>query len=246
MLLAMATLHVRNVPEPLYEALRRCAEENGRSIGSQAIALLNESLSTGRRGFPFYGRSGGGETTPLQAFGDDARSAVVEADGLARELGHTHVGTDSLLLGLVVRHFGALLEADAVRDRITAGAGSPEGTIPFGPDAKQALELALRESLKGRCAAIGPVHLLLGVSGAVGRGAEILAELGLGPAALRAALLGASIAPLVSVTPLRAYRVVELEGTAADWEDELLDASEHGYALVEVVGTRAIFRLRRP
>ena len=32
----MATLHVRNVPDSLYEALRASAEQNGRSIGAQA------------------------------------------------------------------------------------------------------------------------------------------------------------------------------------------------------------------
>jgi hypothetical protein len=238
----MATLHVRNVPEPLYEALRRCAEENGRSIGAQATALLNESLSTGRRGFPFFRH--GGEAGSLQAFGEEARAAVVHAGVLARELGHSHVGTDVLLLALAAGHYESLVASEEVRRRIERGPGAPEGTIPFGPDAKQALELALRESLKSRCAAIAPIHLLLGIGGATGRGREILEELEVGPAALRS--FHAASEPLVSASPVREYRVVELEGTAADWEDELLDLGGRGYELVEIVGTRAIFRLRRP
>ena len=40
----MATLHVRNVPDDVYEALRRRAEQEGRSINAQAIAILRRSL----------------------------------------------------------------------------------------------------------------------------------------------------------------------------------------------------------
>ncbi len=40
----MPTLHVRNVPEPLYEALRRRAEEMGTSIGAEAIAALERAM----------------------------------------------------------------------------------------------------------------------------------------------------------------------------------------------------------
>ena len=44
----MATLHVRNVPEPLYELLRECAEREGRSIGAQATTLLQRALLSRR------------------------------------------------------------------------------------------------------------------------------------------------------------------------------------------------------
>jgi antitoxin FitA len=40
----MATLHVRNVPEDVYEALRTRAEREGRSINAETIAVLRESL----------------------------------------------------------------------------------------------------------------------------------------------------------------------------------------------------------
>src|SRR4051794_25312747 len=139
----MATLHVRNFPDPLYEALRRAAEENGRSIAAMAIALLNESLSTGRRGFPFFRRSG--ERAQLDAFDDATRGVVVAAEECARGFGHTHVGTDALLNALAERSFESIVDAAEIRDRIEPGPGAPEGTIPFGPDAKQALEIALRE-----------------------------------------------------------------------------------------------------
>jgi plasmid stability protein len=40
------TLHVRNVPDDLYDALRRRAEARRTSIGAEAIALLERGLRT--------------------------------------------------------------------------------------------------------------------------------------------------------------------------------------------------------
>ena len=40
----MATLHVRKVPDYLYEAIRERAEREGRSIGGEVICLLEETL----------------------------------------------------------------------------------------------------------------------------------------------------------------------------------------------------------
>jgi plasmid stability protein len=42
----MATLHVRNVPDDTYEALRRRAAERKSSIGVEAIRLLRRGLET--------------------------------------------------------------------------------------------------------------------------------------------------------------------------------------------------------
>ncbi len=42
----MPTLHVRNVPEALYEALRHRAEAQGTSIGAEAIAALQRAMRT--------------------------------------------------------------------------------------------------------------------------------------------------------------------------------------------------------
>ena len=41
-----------------------------------------------------------------------------------------------------------------------------------------------------------------------------------------------------------AFRVVELDGSADDWQERLNAAAEDGYDLVEVVGGRAILRRR--
>ena len=41
----MATLHVRNVPPELYDALRARAVREGRSINAETIVILREMLS---------------------------------------------------------------------------------------------------------------------------------------------------------------------------------------------------------
>jgi ATP-dependent Clp protease ATP-binding subunit ClpC len=246
----MATLHVRNVPEPLYEALRRCAEENGRSIGAQAIALLNESLSTGRRGFPFFGQRSRGTATPFRAFGEVARSAIADAQTFAHDLGYDHIGTEHVLLALLAQPQAGIAEAvaplgltlQAVRSRVAEGPGAAGGPIRFGPDAKKALELALRESLQVRATTIEPAHLLLGLARAGGEAERVLAELGIDADALRLPLL---VRPEASrLVPH--FKVIELEGSADEWAGQLNEACDGPYALVEIVGQRAVFAVRRP
>jgi plasmid stability protein len=46
----VATLHVRNVPDDTYEALRHLAIERKSSIGAEAIRLLQRALRTDRAG----------------------------------------------------------------------------------------------------------------------------------------------------------------------------------------------------
>jgi len=40
----MAILHVRNVPEKLYERIRKLAEEEDRSVTAEVIRLLSQGL----------------------------------------------------------------------------------------------------------------------------------------------------------------------------------------------------------
>jgi plasmid stability protein len=44
----MPTLHVRNVPEQLYDRLRQQAEEKNRSLSAEVITLLDQALAEGR------------------------------------------------------------------------------------------------------------------------------------------------------------------------------------------------------
>jgi plasmid stability protein len=43
------TLHIRNIPDEVYEALRRRATERGTSMVTEAIGILDEALHSKRR-----------------------------------------------------------------------------------------------------------------------------------------------------------------------------------------------------
>lgn len=124
----------------------------------------------------------------FERFTDKARRAVVLAQDEARELGHDHVGTEHLVLGMLRDGGGVAASAltslgitrEAVRDAVAATAqGTPAagGRIPFTAGAKRSLELALREALQLGFDYIGTEHILLGVIGeGDGVGAQILKE----------------------------------------------------------------------
>src|SRR5919199_4139767 len=189
----VATLHVRKVPDYLYEAIRERAEREGRSIGGEVICLLEEMLLAQglrrRRGL-------------LEPFAEDGRQAVALAQDEARELGHRYLGTEHLLLGVLRvgegRGARALASLGIDRDRVVravvedVGRGSEavEGTIPFTPRSKKALELALRESLSARSGAVDTGHVLLGLARVEeGVAARILTRLGVEVDTLRPSLI---------------------------------------------------------
>jgi hypothetical protein len=111
----------------------------------------------------------------FERFTERARQVVVLAQEEARLLGHDRIGTEHILLGLlreeeglagrVLASLGVTLES--VRAEVIRIAGSGErrggGQIPFTPDAKKALERALREALSLGHDYIGTEHLLLGL-----------------------------------------------------------------------------------
>lgn len=119
-------------------------------------------------------------------FSRSARDAVAAAEQEARGLGHGELGSEDVLLGLLAVEDGAAaealkalgIEADAVRERVQPGSGSPDGKLPFSRQAKKALELALREALHYSHNYIGTEHVLLGLVRGGGKAAELLAGLG--------------------------------------------------------------------
>ena len=130
----------------------------------------------------------------FERFTDRARRIVVRAQEEARMLDHDHIGTEHLLLGLTHETIGGVaakvLESlgiglEAVRQRVTEvigrGEQAPSGHIPFTPQAKKVLELALQESrgiVTGRHY-IGTEHILLGlIAEREGVAAQVLSELG--------------------------------------------------------------------
>src|ERR1700729_2279875 len=138
----------------------------------------------------------------FERFTDAARRVVVAAQEEARMLGHNHIGSEHLLLGLLHEQdgpagrvlAGAGITAEAARAQVEEFAGpgtkSPSGHIPFAQRARKVLELSLREALEGKRRHIGPEHILLAMTRAPGDvGAQILARLGEPLPALRQRVL---------------------------------------------------------
>lgn len=110
----------------------------------------------------------------FERFTDRARRVVVLAQEQARMLNHDYIGSEHLLLGLLADDAGAshvlrlhdVTFGDAraeIEARVGPGKNSPSGHIPFTPDAKKALEGALRECLDLHQNEIRTEHLLLGL-----------------------------------------------------------------------------------
>jgi ATP-dependent Clp protease ATP-binding subunit ClpC len=127
----------------------------------------------------------------FERFTDRSRRVVVLSQEEARLLGHDHIGTEHLLLGLLAENESVAARAlralnitpDAARDQVrqVIGPGHHEQPerIPFTPRAKKVLELSLREALSLKSDYIGTEHLLLGlIAEGMGVGAQILVELG--------------------------------------------------------------------
>ena len=161
----MATLHVRNVPDELYEALRTQAEGQGRSIGAEAVMLLQQAVGVPglaqrvirRRRSPF-----------LHRFAETARELVVRAQEIAREAASPEVTPAHVLLAMfeddVLRETleRSGIHEDDVRAKLPRG-GAPKGQMPFSAETKKLLEDALRASLARKSGAIAPEHLLASV-----------------------------------------------------------------------------------
>jgi ATP-dependent Clp protease ATP-binding subunit ClpC len=130
----------------------------------------------------------------FERFTERARLVVVLAQEEARALGHHHIGTEHLLLGLLreeegvaARVLGSLdITVERARDHVGVQVVAPGtrpagGQVPFTPRAKKVLELALRESLSLGNNYIGTEHLLLGLihesDGGVGFRTRLVPEL---------------------------------------------------------------------
>jgi ATP-dependent Clp protease ATP-binding subunit ClpC len=127
----------------------------------------------------------------FERFTDRARRVVVEAQGEARTLNHSHIGTEHILLGLIHEGQGTGTKAleslgislDTVRQQVQEiighGQHAPSGHIPFTPQAKKVLELALTESKALDHHYIGTEHVLLGlIREGDGVAAQVLVKLG--------------------------------------------------------------------
>jgi ATP-dependent Clp protease ATP-binding subunit ClpC len=161
----------------------------------------------------------------FERFTDRARRVVVAAQEEARMLGHNHIGSEHLLLGLlheqdgtaaqVLAAAGITAEAARAQVRELAGPGdkSPAGHIPFTHRARKVLELSLREALEQGSSHISTEHILLALTRDSGDvGAQVLERLGGPLPALRQRFLQADSAA--------APDPAEAEGSPeqGDWE----------------------------
>jgi ATP-dependent Clp protease ATP-binding subunit ClpA len=139
----------------------------------------------------------------FEHFSERARHTIVLAQGEAAGLGHSHIGTEHLLLALIAEERGAAGRAfaklgvtlEAARDKVGAlmppSAEPPtQEQIPFSPRAKGTLEAALRQALGFKDTTIETEHILLALLiERDGRTASVLASLACTPELLRKTLL---------------------------------------------------------
>jgi ATP-dependent Clp protease ATP-binding subunit ClpA len=143
----------------------------------------------------------------FERFTDRARRVVVTAQEEARMLGHNHIGSEHLLLGLlheqggiaaqVLEPVGVTVEAARAQVAGLAGPGdkSPAGHIPFTQRAKKILELSLREALEQKKSYIGSEHILLALMrDSDNLGAQVIERLGGSLPALRQRVLEEAMA----------------------------------------------------
>jgi ATP-dependent Clp protease ATP-binding subunit ClpA len=133
----------------------------------------------------------------LDRFSDRSRRVVASAQEEARKLGHQHVGTEHLLLGLLLEPdtaagralIAAGASVDAARQKVVEAVGRrPPGTdadLPFTVRASRALDFASRLSIRRRDAHVEPEHVLLSVLDVEGTAGQILRGIGVDVAALR-------------------------------------------------------------
>lgn len=173
-------------------------------------------------------------------FAPDARRVLETAQAEARELGHAHIDTEHLLLGILNfrRLPGVTLEQARtdVAAKVGRGSGAPDGQIPFTPVAKESLDLAIREAHPDPAR---PEHIALGVLRATEGIDNDLLRIGERDVKrLRRWLHDTPDA--TSLDKPGPFRVIQLDGTPEDWEAQLNTAAANGYELVLLVGDRAV------
>lgn len=170
---------------------------------------------------------------------DRARRALVIAQDEARNLGHAHVGSGHLLLGLIGEDGGVaaqalkslgnpaemLLDARRVVSRTEDRAPSaPAGALPFTLGLGAVLEIAPRKAASLGDNYIATEHLLLALAAIPALGASPLVAIGVNPDDARAKVLellrGYEEARKLPATP---------EPAAAAADDRLTALEEIGY-----------------
>jgi ATP-dependent Clp protease ATP-binding subunit ClpA len=137
---------------------------------------------------------------PFERFTEHAKKVLTLAQEEAASHHHSYIGTEHLLLGLLREQRGVAaralaglgVEQDEVRDLIDSLTGAERAGIQqIIPTSrvKKVIELAFEEARRMGAGHVGTEHLLLGlVAEGEGVAAKVLAGLGAGEAAVRAAV----------------------------------------------------------
>jgi Clp amino terminal domain, pathogenicity island component len=134
----------------------------------------------------------------LERFSDEARTAVDLAQAEARRLGHDHVGTEHLLLGILTEGHSRAARAliavgvtpSACRQKVAEAVGkttpsSRDGELDLTDRARRSLQRAVRLANRQRQDHVEPEHILLSVIQVEGRAGQVLRGLGVDPARVR-------------------------------------------------------------
>lgn len=158
-------------------------------------------------------------TDALVGFGEHARDAVARAETEAHDLGLGRVGSEHLLVGLVLTDpaiasalTGAGGTVAAIRHKVRETAGDarpspddPTGPLPMSSRASRAVGRAVRFSHHDRSEVVETRHLLLGVLDVEGTAGQVLRGTGVNVGVLRAMLDGstptAAPSPSAGTTP---------------------------------------------
>lgn len=138
-----------------------------------------------------------------ERFSTAARMAVLNAEEEAGQLGHGHVGTEHLLLGILAEGdspaaralvaWGADLNGARIKVAEAVGperAAGPPRDRAYTDRARRALERASRLSLRRHEPQVTPEHILVSVLDVEGRAGQVLRGLGVDVSGLRAAVEG--------------------------------------------------------
>lgn len=156
----------------------------------------------------------------FERFSPEARGAVLRAGGEARGLGHGHIGTEHLLLGLIgatgTKSSEALIGAGAflmpAREKVvealasrsprsTAGAGAD---LPYTDRAARALDRSGKLSLRLGSEQVRCEHILLSLLDVEGTAGQVLRGLGVDPQAVRHAVTSSAHRPALAETEVAA------------------------------------------
>jgi hypothetical protein len=259
--LAVRTAGTRDAAALLAPRLRPSDERNRRGHDDHA----KEPPMRPRPALPLAGRIKNALLDPRRTrvyprgFTDRHKQAVDLAMEQARQLGHDHLGTEHLLLGLLAAGDGVAAQVlasmgiplEEVRSRVEniIGPGRSPGTragrILPTPQARKVLSLTLREALALGHNDVGTGHLLLALlSEGHGIAAQVLTALGADHARVREQVLGLMASADEQAGPQTRLVRMAIPAGLADAAEQLAQVQRQRKAALDAEDLEAAAALR--